>query len=118
MTANIEIVSGKTNEQSEQMKVVLEKAQSIAAVSEQSAAATEQVSASVEEQSAQISEINTSSKMLTELSEDLQKSLSKFKFSSTKISKDTKNEESDIASTSTVPIVQVASVPKQKVIKT
>ena len=114
ITAYIEQLSEKTGNQSIQMKSVLEKAVSVAAVSEQSAAATEEVSASVEEQTAQISEINSSAGQLTSLAEELQSSLSKFRFDSTDKTEQFQVEEIEDSLKKQDPPLLEATVSKSK----
>ena len=80
MKSIIETINRSAQEMNNKKEEIIQIIQNLSAVSEENAAGTEQASASVEEQTATMQELANSSEALSRLAEELQDSISKFKY--------------------------------------
>ncbi|QUH19698.1 methyl-accepting chemotaxis protein [Alkaliphilus sp. B6464] len=76
----IEDINQSGNEMDRKKESIIETIQNLSAISEENAAGTEEAAASVEEQIASIEEIANASESLAKLAEEMQESISKFKY--------------------------------------
>lgn len=79
VSSNVKKLSDSAQDEVSKVKAVSTNTNEIAAVAEQNASATEETSAAIEQQTAQTQEIATASNQMSELAEQLQKIISKFK---------------------------------------
>lgn len=76
----IKLINGSGKEMLERKDHIIEIIENLSAISQENAAGTEEASAAVEEQTASIQEIANSSLVLEELAENIQETISKFKY--------------------------------------
>lgn len=79
VSSNVKKLSDSAQNEVSKVKAVSANTNEIAAVAEQNASATEETSAAIEQQTAQTQEIATASNQMSELADQLQKIISKFK---------------------------------------
>ncbi|QUH24981.1 methyl-accepting chemotaxis protein [Serpentinicella alkaliphila] len=80
MKSIIETINRSAQEMNNKKEEIIQIIQNLSSISEDNAAGTEQASASVEEQTATMQELANSSEALSRLAEELQDSISKFKY--------------------------------------